>query len=91
MANEPVATARDSDEATFSDEEGMDVVTDPSSAALASIDPRSRRASHDAKRKSSIDSPRSDSGKIMRPSFKPLEEALVTDSANELILHPDFR
>ena len=88
MSSEPVVIpSRDSDEAQFSDEEAGDSGFDP--AAL----PDSTQ-SVDMKRKVSADSSRSDGstgGRMARPSFKPLEEALVTDSTAELMLHPDFK
>ena len=86
MTNEQAAvvtqTQRDSDEAQFSDVPELPPPT-------ATFDPSSDASS----RKFSADSTRDDLGGrvVGRPSFKPLEEALVSDSANELMLHPDSK
>ena len=76
-----VTQSRDSDEAQFSDDEV------PEAPPTTNFDPSSDASS----RKFSADSTRDDLGRVGRPSFKPLEEALVSDSANELMLHPDFK
>jgi len=89
------------EEATFSDDDIADPPGHPAKAttAIPSNDPRARKTAptspspRGSKRKLSTetaDVSAPSSAKIVRPTFKPLEDVLYRDEPDELLIHPDF-